>query len=640
MATAGRKRGRKKKKKNKTLLTKKITKLTKKFKATLQLRHQHCTKLIPQLISAISSAHSFLVNHDLHLLPNQSLSLESLISNTSTSISNIVSLLNLPPPPPRAVPRADTPSPRAADCWFQRFLAVDSDTLLAESSNIANPDDPRAAPQPPRASDRGSQRFLKTDSDTILAETSNPANPSSARAAVASPRAGDFTSQPLLAADSDTLCAGTSNFTKPYNPRAVITYSRAANGRSQRFLKADSDTLLAETSNLTNPSSSRANLASPRAAVCASQPCVKDDSDTLLAETSNSTTPSSTRANLTHPRADPDSPRAADWGSQLFRAADLDSLWAENFNLTKTSFTLLLRLLTPSLSSLPVPPNYALAAALYRLAHGASFSAISRRFGIDSPSACRVFYTVCKAINENLGHLFELKSDINRVIVGFGWISLPNCCGVLGIEKFELDGDLMGENGFLLVQALVDSEGRFLDVSAGWPGSMKPENVLRKSKLYLGVEESKEYLNGPSFELNDGNSIPQYILGDSCFPLLPWVLTPYKGSNEEDGTEMAFNSVHRKGMQLVGTAFGRVREKWKLLAKKWNEQCLEAFPFVIVTCCLLHNFLIKCSEAVADETKDYPRNEEFLVFDGEVDESGKKTRDALASHLFRVSQRE
>ncbi|KAJ8568653.1 hypothetical protein K7X08_028186 [Anisodus acutangulus] len=521
MATAGRKRGRKKKKKKKkTLMTKKMTKLTKKFNATLQLRHQHCTKLIPSLISAISSAHSFLLNHDLHLLPHQSLSLESLISSTSSSISNIVSLLSLPPPP-------------------------------------------RAAIQLPHST-------------------------------ITSPRAADFGSQRSLIADSDTLLVETSNQTKNSSPRAASTSLGAGDCRSKRYLAADSDTLLAETSKLTKPSYPRASLTAPRAADC--------------------------------------------WFLR-FLAADSDTLWAENFNLTKPSFTLLLRLLTPSLSSVSVPPNYALAAALYRLAHGASFSAISRRFGIDSPTACRVFYTVCKAINENLGHLFELKIDINRVIVGFGWISLPNCCGVLGIEKFKLDGDLMGgnENGFLIVQALVDSEGRFLDVSAGWPSTMKPETVLRKSKLYLGVEESKEYLNGPSFELTDGSSIPQYILGDSCFPLLPWVLTPYNDSNEEDGAEMAFNSVHRKGMQLVGTAFGRVRKKWKLLAKKWKEQCVEAFPFVIVTCCLLHNFLIKCSEAVTDETEEYPMSEEFPVFDGEVDESGKKTRDALASHLFRGS---
>lgn len=241
---------------------------------------------------------------------------------------------------------------------------------------------------------------------------------------------------------------------------------------------------------------------------------------------------------------------------------------------------------------------------------------------------------------ENLGHLFEFNSDINRIIVGFGWISLPNCCGVLGIEKFELEGHLMGENGSLLVQALVDSEGRFLDVSAGWPGSNKPEDILKRSKLFSGIEESKEYLNGPSFELNSGNSIPQYILGDSCYPLLPWLLTPFGEKNKElSSSEMAFNGVHHRGMELMGTAFTNVKQRWKLVGKKWKEQCIEAFPFVIVSCCLLHNFLIKCSELLPEEHAEDYRDAGFPVFDGEDNESGKRIRDALASHLSRVSQR-
>lgn len=226
--------------------------------------------------------------------------------------------------------------------------------------------------------------------------------------------------------------------------------------------------------------------------------------------------------------------------------------------------------------------------------------------------------------------------------MGFGWISLPNCCGVLGFEKFQLDGDLLGKNGFLVAQALVDSEGRFLDVSAGWPSTINPENILRRSKLFAGVKESREYLNGPSFEISDGNSIPQYILGESCFPLMPWLLTPYKDFDENDelnSSKMAFNSVHKNGVELVRMAFGRVRRRWKLVAKNWNEQCIEAFPYIIVTCCLLHNFLIKCSEALQDEDVECSRDEDFPVFDGEVDESGKRIRDVLASHLSRVNQR-
>nr|GLL20369.1 putative nuclease HARBI1 [Ipomoea trifida] len=194
----------------------------------------------------------------------------------------------------------------------------------------------------------------------------------------------------------------------------------------------------------------------------------------------------------------------------------------------------------------------------------------------------------------------------------------------------------MGENGYLIVQALVDSEGRFLDVSAGWPCTMSPVNILRQSKLFSGIEESKGYLNGPTFELNDGNSIPQYILGDSCLPLLPWLLTPYIKPVEDvdlSPTQAAFNSVHARAMELVGTAFERVRCRWKLVANKWKGRCDEAFPFVIVACCLLHNFLIKCSENLPDENAEYSRNQEFPVCDEVLDDSGKRVRDVIASHL-------
>ncbi|CAI9772417.1 unnamed protein product [Fraxinus pennsylvanica] len=191
----------------------------------------------------------------------------------------------------------------------------------------------------------------------------------------------------------------------------------------------------------------------------------------------------------------------------------------------------------------------------------------------------------------------------------------------------------MDESGCLLVQALVDSEGRFLDVSAGWPGGKKLGDILKKSKLFTGIEDSK-YLNGQPFEQNNGNSIPQYILGNSDCPLLSWLLTSFSEKNGElSSIELAFNKVHSRAMDLVGTAFANVKKRWKVVWKKWNRQCVEAFPFVIVSCCLLHNFLIKCSEVMPDENAELRRNIELPEFDGEDDEGGKKTCDALASHL-------
>lgn len=207
----------------------------------------------------------------------------------------------------------------------------------------------------------------------------------------------------------------------------------------------------------------------------------------------------------------------------------------------------------------------------------------------------------------------------------------------------------MGENGSLCVQALVDSAGRFLDISAGWPSTLKPESILHQTKLYIGVEETRELLNGPCLELSYGGSVPQYVLGDSCFPLLPWLLTPYRESSEEEeeeeslsSMEKGFNAAYRRAMGLVEMAFGKVRNRWRLLSKQWKEECIEFLPFVVVTCCLLHNFLIKTRELVAEEEDDEEgfgklREEEKLpVFDGEMNESGVKVRDAVAMNLSRV----
>lgn len=316
--------------------------------------------------------------------------------------------------------------------------------------------------------------------------------------------------------------------------------------------------------------------------------------------------------------------------------------------MSNPSFFHLLDLLSPTLtSSIPqITPDCALAAAIFRLAHGAGYNSVARRFGISPSDACRAFFTVCKAVNDNLGNLFELRTDSDRVVVGFGFSSLPNCFGILGLTGFEIEEQILGKNGFLMVQALVDSEGRFLDVSSGWPNSMKPETILHESKLYHGVVESRELLQGPSYKLSDGSLIPQYVLGDSCFPLLPWLLTPYSRGNEEDNfssAEIAFNSTHSRAMGLFGDAFGRLRTRWQLLSdsRKWKRGCVEYLPFVVVTGCLLHNFLIKCNDPLLRDkgVSCVEKEGDVLASDGVVDESAVRIRDALALHLSRVSLR-
>ncbi|BAT88908.1 hypothetical protein VIGAN_05255300 [Vigna angularis var. angularis] len=77
-----------------------------------------------------------------------------------------------------------------------------------------------------------------------------------------------------------------------------------------------------------------------------------------------------------------------------------------------------------------------------------------------------------------MGHLFQLRTCSDRVVVSFSLSSLHNCLRVLGLARFRIDDSFLGENGCLMVQALVDSEERFVDISVVWPITMNPETIL------------------------------------------------------------------------------------------------------------------------------------------------------------------
>ena len=61
------------------------------------------------------------------------------------------------------------------------------------------------------------------------------------------------------------------------------------------------------------------------------------------------------------------------------------------------------------------------------------------------------------------------------------------------------------------VQILVDSNYLIRNVVARWPGSVYDSRVLRRSALY---------------ELMEDGDINGFILGDSGYACLPWLMTP------------------------------------------------------------------------------------------------------------------
>ena len=76
------------------------------------------------------------------------------------------------------------------------------------------------------------------------------------------------------------------------------------------------------------------------------------------------------------------------------------------------------------------------------------------------------------------------------------------------------------------VQAICDCNGRFTDVDIKWPGSLHDARVFANSEVQKGYTKGKFKLYYE--ELIPGDDlIPQILLGDPAYPLLPYVMKEY-----------------------------------------------------------------------------------------------------------------
>ena len=76
----------------------------------------------------------------------------------------------------------------------------------------------------------------------------------------------------------------------------------------------------------------------------------------------------------------------------------------------------------------------------------------------------------------------------------------------------------------MLVQAVVDHDYLFRDLCVGWPGSVHDARVLANSTLFKKAT-SGEPLQGEEVQIA-GQALRMYLIGDSVYPLLPWLIKP------------------------------------------------------------------------------------------------------------------
>ncbi|XP_025267615.1 protein ALP1-like [Camponotus floridanus] len=178
----------------------------------------------------------------------------------------------------------------------------------------------------------------------------------------------------------------------------------------------------------------------------------------------------------------------------------------------------------------------------------------------------------------------------------------------------------------VILQAVCNDRKEFIDVFAGIVGRVHDARVFRQS---------------PLFALLTGNDPPihenQHLLGDNAYPLLPFLMKPYRDNGHLTPEKTRFNTILSSVRCIIEQSFGLLKGKWRRL-KFLDMSRIDLIPTVIVAACVLHNFIIKNEGLELDE--DYEQQNEddnneinLRIFDEHRVAIGDRKRDYITSIL-------
>lgn len=137
----------------------------------------------------------------------------------------------------------------------------------------------------------------------------------------------------------------------------------------------------------------------------------------------------------------------------------------------------------------------------------------------------------------------------------------------------------------ILLQVVSDHKKIFWDVCVKAPGSIDDATHFRDSLLYNRLV-SGDIVWDKAINVR-GQHVRPYIVGDWCYPLMPFLMTPFNSKGTGSPAQNLFDGMLMKGRSTVVEAIGLLKGRWKILQDL--NVGLNHAPQTIVACCVLHN---------------------------------------------------
>ncbi|CAH9065136.1 unnamed protein product [Cuscuta epithymum] len=335
--------------------------------------------------------------------------------------------------------------------------------------------------------------------------------------------------------------------------------------------------------------------------------------------------------------------RSQDWWDQCSSPEFPEEEFKRAFRMGKETFEMICSELSSVVAKenttlrVAVPVKQRVAVCIWRLATGEPLRLVSKKFGLGISTCHKLVLEVCNAITNvllpkyirwpdevrmrRIKDEYESISGIRNVIGSVYTTHIPIIAPKNSVAAYfnKRHTERNQKTSYsITVQGVVDPKGVFTDVCIGRPGSMSNDQVLENSSVYRNANKG----------LLSGN----WIVGNSSYPLMDWVLVPYTHQNLT-WTQHALNEKVGQIQGVAKDAFARLKGRWACLQKRTETKLLD-LPAVLGACCVLHNI---CE--VRNEGFD-PANMFELVDDEVVPEvqirssAARIARDAIAHNLL------
>ena len=341
-------------------------------------------------------------------------------------------------------------------------------------------------------------------------------------------------------------------------------------------------------------------------------------------------------------------PRPQGWFEEMYQNPVFPTLWKNDFRVTKETFDYICQLVGPDLSRQntyfwkAVALNKCVAIALWRMGTGNSYRTTGITFGQGKSTVIKICENFMEALICHKDNFIRFPDDLLDVTLAMrrseSLAGFPNVVGAIDGSHIAIKAPHVHHEDYfnrkknysINLQGVVDATGKFIDVSTGWPGSIHDARVLRLSTLYQRAENNL-ILTEPVKRIN-GVTVRPLLIGDSAYPLLPWLVSPYPHSHNLNRNQAKFNKILSKSRVTVERAFGKLKCHWRCLLKPLEEKTPKV-PHTILTCCILHNICVLRADEFEDDHSSDEEDDEDGDDDGIAFRQGRIVRQALTVFL-------